>query len=84
MGCNVSRVVAQRNNKKKKYFLLSVVFLCHNAAMTTQPKPKTSAQTVRLPDPYWVMLRRLMQYHNGRAWLEKAIAREHKKIQAPE
>jgi hypothetical protein len=52
--------------------------------MIKQPKPKTSAQTVRLPDPHWVMLRRLMQYHNGRAWLEKAIAREYKKIQAPE
>jgi len=41
---------------------------------------QTRPGSVRLPDSYWVKLRALMQ-NRGRAWLEKAIDREHKKME---
>jgi hypothetical protein len=42
----------------------------------------TKATSVRLPVSYWVKLRALMTAHGGRGWLEKAIDREHKKLNA--
>jgi hypothetical protein len=41
-------------------------------------KPPTKSGSVRLTVEHWKMLRELMQQF-GRAWLEKAIEREHRK-----
>jgi len=39
---------------------------------------KTQSMSVRLPMSVWAKLRQLMQL-KGRAWLEKAVQREHRK-----
>lgn len=53
--------------------------MCHalgyDAAMQTE---KTQSMSVRLPISVWAKLRQLMQL-KGRAWLEKAVQREHRK-----
>ena len=43
-------------------------------------KPETKASAIRLTLDCFVMLRELMQHYGGRAWLEKAIVREYKKV----
>ena len=47
------------------------------------PKPKTSSHGVRLRDDVWPLLRQVMRYH-GRAWLERFIEREHRKLPVPQ
>jgi hypothetical protein len=42
-------------------------------------RPQTKASAIRLTLDHWVKLRHLMQ-NLGRAWLEKAIDREYKKL----
>ena len=42
-------------------------------------KVKTKSEGLRLPLEQWVQLRELIQA-NGRAWLEKIIVREHRKL----
>jgi hypothetical protein len=53
--------------------------MCHalryHAGMQTE---KTQSMSVRLPMSVWAKLRQLMQL-KGRAWLEKAVQREHRK-----
>ncbi len=44
-------------------------------------KTPTAPGSIRLPLDHWVKLRALMRHHQGRAWLEKVIDREHKKIE---
>jgi len=43
----------------------------------------TKSEGLRLTIPHWVKLRALIQHH-GRAWLQKLIDREHKKIEGQE
>jgi len=45
-------------------------------------KQPTKAASIRLTLAHWIKLRELMQHHRGRAWLERIIDREHKKIAA--
>jgi hypothetical protein len=43
-------------------------------------KPKTKSEGLRLTLEHWTMLRSLIQA-KGRSWLEKLIAREHRKME---
>jgi hypothetical protein len=45
-------------------------------------KPETKVSGVRLGVGHWQKLRELMQINKGRAWLERIIDREHKKLAA--
>jgi hypothetical protein len=44
-------------------------------------KPKSKSEGLRLTITHWVKLRCLIQA-KGRCWLEKAIDREHKKLES--
>jgi hypothetical protein len=47
---------------------------------TETNQPISKSEGVRLATPVWPMLRELIQV-KGRPWLEKLIAREHRKLQ---
>jgi hypothetical protein len=44
-------------------------------------KPETKVGGIRLTLLHWSKLRELMVHHQGRAWLERIIDREHRKVQ---
>ena len=64
-------------NKFMKIFSLFSPWHC--GTMCCMNKDPSKPQSIRLPASYWIKLRELMQ-HQGRAWLEKSIDREHKKM----
>jgi len=69
------RVSHKASPTRKKYISCMCHALGYDAVMQTE---KTQAMSVRLPFSVWVKLRQLMQL-KGRAWLEKAVQREHRK-----
>ena len=51
----------------------------YDAGMIEKPNP-SEAKTIRLRAAHWTKLRALMQHHQNRQWLEKAIERAYAKI----
>lgn len=61
-------------------FLLTSDTLPPNNVRMIDKNDLSKVQTIRLRLSYWAKLRALMQFHGNRKWLERAIDREHKKI----
>jgi hypothetical protein len=75
MDRNIHARVTHSKPNAQKYISCMCHALGYDAGMQTE---KTQAMSVRLPVSVWVKLRQLMQL-KGRAWLEKAVQREHRK-----